>query len=349
MLLSQLSEAPGISGQEDAVRDLILEAIEPHVDRITIDSMGNVLALKRGTDGSNRPRVMLDAHMDEVGFMVTGYDSDGALHFESVGGIDDRILPGLRVRIGKEGLPGVVMWAPIHSNKDQNVTKMSSLRIDMGASSKSDAQGKAPLGTMVVFDSYFGTVGHLWRGKAFDDRAGCAMLVDILQGEPYPCDVLAAFTVQEEVGLRGATVAARALEPDVAFSLETTTAHDVPDPKADPDELLTTPNPACYLNGGPVLTVMDRSVVVSPKLLGFMRARADHHGIPYQLKTRKGGGNDAGAIQYQNGGIPAGTISLPARYIHSPVSLISERDYEWTVSFIKWLLNDIQAEDYVMV
>ncbi|MEL6270738.1 MAG: M42 family peptidase, partial [Chloroflexota bacterium] len=293
MLLGALSEADGIAGQEDAVRDLIVEAIQPHIDEMRIDSMGNVLAIKRGTDGANRPRVMLDAHMDEIGFIVTGYDADGTLHFESVGGVDARILPGLRVRVGGS-LPGVILWVPIHKNRDQNVTRMSALRIDIGASSKSDAKAKAPLGTMITFDTAFGKLGNLLRGKSFDDRAGCAMLVDVLAGGPYPCDVLAAFTVQEEVGLRGAQVAARALEPDVAFALEATTANDVPDPLADPDDVLTQPNPTSKVGAGPVVTLMDSRMIVNPRLADFIRATAYHNGIRPQLKTRSGGGNDAG-------------------------------------------------------
>ncbi|MEM6282099.1 MAG: M42 family metallopeptidase [Chloroflexota bacterium] len=345
-ILESLSNAPGIAGQEDAVRDLIVEAIQPYVDELRVDAMGNVLARKQGTDSTSRPRVMLDAHMDEVGFIVTGYDGDGTLHFESVGGIDARILPGLRVRVGE--LSGVILWAPIHKNRDQNVTKISALRIDIGAMSKADARAKAPLGTMIVFDSAYGQLGYLLRGKAFDDRAGCAMLVDVLAGGPYPCDVLAAFTVQEEVGLRGAQVAARALQPDVALSLETTTASDIPDPVADPDDMLTTPNPTCRVNGGPVITLMDSSIIVNPRLVDFVRGTAEREEIPHQFKTRRGGGNDAGAIHVQNGGVPAATISLPARYIHSPISLISQQDYDHTVKLVAALLRDVTPEAYIL-
>jgi tetrahedral aminopeptidase len=348
MILDQLSQAPGISGQEDAVRDIILKAIEPHVTDITIDAMGNVLAQQKGTDSANRPRVMLAAHMDEVGFMVTGYDSDGGLHFDSVGGIDDRILPGLRVCVGKDGLPGVIMWAPIHKNRDQNVAKMSSLRIDIGATSKAEAQGKVPLGTMIVFDSHYGKVGKLLRGKAFDDRAGCSVLVDLLANGPYPCDVLAAFTVQEEVGLRGAQVAARALQPDVAFALETTTAHDLPDPTADPDNTMVSVNPTARVGGGPVITVMDRSIMVSPRMVNLLSTAADAENLPYQYKSRRGGGNDAGAIQTQNGGIPSATVSIPARYIHSPVALISQADYDAVGTLLRRVLTDITADAYQM-
>ena len=343
MILQALSEAAGISGQEEAVRDIILEAIEPHVTDLRTDAMGNVLALRAGEQGAARPRVMLAAHMDEVGFMVTGYDGDGLVQFDSVGGIDDRILPGLRVRIGTGGLPGVILWTPIHKNRDQNVTKMSSLRIDIGASSKGDAQTKAPLGSMVVFDSHYAEHGNLLRGKAFDDRAGCAVLVDLLRGGPYPVDVMVAFTVQEEVGLRGAQVAARALQPDIAFSLECTTAHDLPDPSADPDELHTTPNPTARLGGGPAITLMDSSVIVPPGMVDLIRNTAEANAIPYQFKTRRGGGNDAGQIHLQNGGIPSATISIPARYIHSPAALISQGDYDATVNLVAALLRTVEA------
>jgi endoglucanase len=343
MILQALSEAAGISGQEEAVRDLIIEAIEPHVTDLRIDAMGNVLALQEGDQGAARPRVMLAAHMDEIGFMVTGYDSDGLIQFDSVGGVDDRILPGLRVRIGANGLPGVILWTPIHKNRDQNVVKMSNLRIDIGASSKGDVQSRAPLGSMIVFDSGFAEHGNLLRGKAFDDRAGCAVLVDVLQNGPYSADVLVAFTVQEEVGLRGARVAARALAPDIAFSLECTTAHDLPDPSADPDDLHTTPNPTARLGHGPALTLMDSSVIVPPAMVDLMRETAETNGIPYQFKTRRGGGNDAGQILLQNGGIPTATISIPARYIHSPAALISRDDYDATVKLVAALLRTVEA------
>ncbi|MBC8100795.1 MAG: M42 family peptidase, partial [Armatimonadetes bacterium] len=225
--LQPLSEAVGVSGQEDAVRAVILNAIQGHADDIRIDPMGSVTAHKPGMGAAPRLRVLIDAHMDEIGFMATGVDGEGLIRFTNIGGIDDRILPGLRVRIGADNLPGVIMWTPIHMNKDQEVVKLSNLRIDIGAKDKDDANGKVKRGDRIVFDSRFMPIGdHLVRGKAFDDRVGCALLIDVLRGGPYPVDVLAAFTVQEEIGLRGATVAAQTLNPDVALALEGTTAHD---------------------------------------------------------------------------------------------------------------------------
>ena len=209
MLLEKLSNAIGVSGDEGAVRKIVLDAIKGHVTDIEIDSIGNVTAFKKGT-GESDLRVMLAAHMDEIGFMITGYDSNGFLKFTNVGGVDDRILPGQRLTIGEKGLPGVITWVPIHKGYDQNVKKLKDLRIDIGASSKSAAEGKVKRGSRATFDSTFAEINEVMvRGKAFDDRVGCSLLIDILQGGPYAVDIVAAFTVQEEVGLRGATVAAQ--------------------------------------------------------------------------------------------------------------------------------------------
>jgi tetrahedral aminopeptidase len=340
MILKELSEAVGISGKEEAVRDLILDAITGHADEIKIDPMGSILAVKKGT-GENLPRVMLAAHMDEIGFMVTGFDSNGLIRFTNIGGIDDRILPGLRVKIGDDMTPGVIIWTPIHQNREQNVKKIDSLRIDIGVTSKDAASGKIKHGERIAFDSHFAEIGEtMLRGKAFDDRVGCSLLVDILQGGPYPVDVLAAFTVQEEVGLRGARVAAQRLKPDVAFVLEGTTAHDLPNPTADPDDEDEV-NPTTKVGHGPALTVMDRSMITDPRLLKFLRGTADAEDIPYQLKTQLGGGTDAGAIHISESGIPAAVISVPCRYIHSPAALMSKTDYDDMLKLVQAALHNI--------
>jgi endoglucanase len=343
MLLEQLSNETGVSGDESRVRQIILDAIRDHVTDIKTDSIGNLTALKKGT-GERSMRVMIAAHMDEVGFMVTGYDSSGHLRFTSVGGIDDRILPGLRVKVGENNIPGVIMWTPIHMNRDRNVKKMKDLRIDIGVTSKSAAEGKAKRGDRIAFDSTFADInGTMLRGKAFDDRVGCSLLVDILQGGPYPVDVLAAFTVQEEIGLRGAKVAAQRLTPDMAIVLEGTTAHDIPDPTADLDDP-TTPNPGCKVGNGPALTVMDRSMITPPHLLRFLRETADDDGIAYQLKTALGGGTDAGRIHLTNGGVPSVVLSVPCRYIHSPTAYLSKDDYNSTLALVQAALQNLTPE-----
>lgn len=344
MLLEQLSNAIGVSGEEDAVRKIILNAIKDHVTDIEIDAVGNLTALKKGT-GKSDLKVMIAAHMDEIGMMITGYDSSGMLRFTNVGGVPARILPGLRVKVGQDHLQGVVLWTPIHKNRDQKVKALKDLRIDIGVSSKSAAEGKAKLGTRATFDSTYAEIDEtMVRGKAFDDRVGCSLLIDILQGEAYDVDVIATFTVQEEIGLRGAQVAAQRLRPDMAIVLEGTTAHDIPNPMANPDELASSVNPACKVGAGPVLTVMDRSMITNPKLLKFARQVADDNSIPHQIKTALGGGTDAGRIHNSNAGVPSLVISMPCRYIHSPTAFLSKEDYANDLALNKAILNTITRE-----
>jgi putative aminopeptidase FrvX len=344
MILKELSEAVGVSGKEDAVRNVVLGAIEKHADSIRIDPMGNVTAVKKGK-GKNPLRVMLAAHMDEIGFIVTGIDGDGLIRFNAIGGVDDRILPGLRVRIGDDLLYGVIIWTPIHQNRDQNVVKLSNLRIDIGASSKDEANGKVKLGDRIAFDSYYGELSaKVVRGKAFDDRVGCSLLIDVLQSGSYPVEVLAAFTVQEEIGLRGAQVAAQTLKPDIAFVLEGTTAHDVPNPLENPDDGDRGANPTTKMGGGPALTFMDRSMITDPRLVRFLTTTADKHKIPYQFKTQLGGGTDAGSIHTSLGGVPSAVISMPCRYIHSPVALLNLDDYQNTLKLIQSVLKEVTSD-----
>ena len=341
MLLKELSEAIGVSGDEAAVRKIILNEIKDHVTDIHIDSIGNLTAYKKGSRRKNTVRVMLAAHMDEIGFMVTGIESNGLVQFTKVGGVAARILPGLRVKVGKKQLPGVILWAPIHVNRDQKVVPLKNLYIDIGSSKKSETESKVKRGDRIAFDSRFMEIGKTTlRGKAFDDRVGCALLVDVLKNGPYGADVLAAFTVQEEIGLRGAKVAAERLKPDIAIAIEGTTAHDLPNPSATPDDI-NTPNPACVQGGGPVLTVMDRSMITNPNILRFLRSTAEKHDIPYQLKTALGGGTDAGAIHQSHAGVPSGVVSVPCRYIHSPTATLNRNDYDHTLSLLQAALKDI--------
>lgn len=343
MLLEQLSNAIGVSGDETEVRKIILEAIKGHVDHISIDTMGNLTVTKKGT-GKSDLKVMLAAHMDEIGFMVTGYDSNGQIHFSKVGGVDDRILPGMRVKVGKDKLNGVIMWTPIHFGRDQKVKAIKDLRIDIGMSKKSEVEGKVKRGERIAFDSMYAEIDEtMVRGKAFDDRVGCALLVDILQGGSYPVDIIAAFTVQEEIGLRGAQVAAQRMKPDVAFVLEGTPAHDIANPDADPDDS-SQANPACKVGDGPVLTVMDRSMITPPHLLKFIRKVGEEANIPHQIKTALGGGTDAGQIHLSNSGVPSAVISMPCRYIHSPTAYLSKEDYANSLKLVQAVLNNITRD-----
>lgn len=341
--LQPLSEAIGISGLEDEVRSVILNAIDSHVEQIRIDPMGSITALKSGTGDEPRLRLMIAAHMDEVGFMVTGFEGEGLIRFSSVGGIDDRILPGLRVLIGEKHIPGVILWKPIHLSSDQNVVSMSNLRIDIGAKDKGGVEAKVRRGDRIAFSSNYRELGEqVVSGKAFDDRVGCSLLIDILRGGPYPVDILAAFTVQEEIGLRGATVTAQALQPDFALVLEGTTAADTPNPIGEEDDT-SEYNPTCRMGAGPVISVMDRSMITNPKLVTFLRETAEANNIPYQYKTQLGGGTDAGAIHQANAGIPSMVLSMPCRYIHSPTAYLHRQDYHDMMRLITAVLHNLPS------
>lgn len=343
MYLRELSQAVGVSGDESAVRNIISAAIRDDVTDLHIDALGSLTARLPGSDAQPM-RVMLDAHMDEVGFMITGIESNGLLRFTAVGGIDERILPAMRVLVGKKQLPGVILWPPIHHNRDQSVKPLKELRIDIGASSKSAAEAKVNLGDRVAFASDYAELSEtVVRGKAFDDRVGCSLLIDVLRGGPYPVDVLASFTVQEEIGLRGAKVAAQRLQPDLAIVLEGTTAHDIPNPAADSDDP-TRPSPVCVMGGGPVLTLMDRSLIAHPRLLALLRQTAEEAGIPYQYKRALGGGTNAGAIHLANAGVPSAVISIPCRYIHSPHALLSTADYDAALRLIQAALHRLTPD-----
>ncbi|RME39991.1 MAG: M42 family peptidase, partial [Thermoflexia bacterium] len=232
-LLKELSEAFGPSGYEKEVRQVLRRALEEYADRMWVDALGNLHIVREGTS-PNRLRILLAAHMDEIGLMVVGHDDSGGLRVRAVGGIDDRVLPGAQVWVGTERIPGVIGLKPVHlleQGEDEKVVKIDQLLVDIGAKGKEEAQRLAPLGTPMVFATRFESVGALVKGKSFDDRAGCAVLAELVRGERLPHDLHAVFTVQEEVGLRGARVAAYAARPDCAFALEGTIADDLPKKK----------------------------------------------------------------------------------------------------------------------
>lgn len=332
-ILKQLSEATGVSGDEGNVRRIIRTLIESHVDEVKVDTMGNLIAFKKGT-GQLNMTVMVDAHMDEVGLMVNGYTGDGMLKFAPIGGIDDRILLASRVLVGKDRIPGVIGARATHllsGGERDNVVKMDSMAVDIGASSRGAAEAKAPLGTRIAFDTPFETHGNRVRGKAFDDRAGCAVLVHLLQGERFPFDLYGVFAVQEEIGLRGAQVAAQAIMPDVAFILEGTIADDLPKTK---DE-----SPTTRLGYGPALGVMDRSTFFSPMLNTLFTDTAAELKIPVQFKQPGIGGTDAGAIHKVGGGVPVSGLSVPCRYIHSQCAVLDKEDYRNTIKLMRAALE----------
>ena len=327
--LKTLSNAIGVSGDEGAIRKLVIAAIRDHVDEVRVDTIGNVLAVKRAS-GKPKLRVMLDAHMDEVGVMIVGANDDGTLKFRAVGGLDPRILPGKVISIGHVNLSGVIGVPPVHVTAGEtDVRKIDQLSIDIGAATKDEALGAAPIGTLATFSTQYRPLGVTAYGKAFDDRAGCAILIEILRGPRLPIEILAAFTVQEEVGLRGAQVAAHTLKPDAAIVIDCTPANDLP-PTIEADA-----SPNTRLGDGPAIYVMTRRDVSDPRLVKHLISVGERQGIPYQLRQPGGGGTNAGGIIPARSGVPTISVSVPARYIHSPAAIVNLGDVRHTLELVR--------------
>jgi endoglucanase len=337
-LLKQLTEAVGVSGDEKEIRLLIRDLIADQVADWRVDALGNLIARKPGT-GESSLRVLVDAHMDEVGLMITDVDSNGTLQFETVGGFDDRALLGKVVQVGSKKLPGVIGARPIHLLKPgqrQEIVKVEAMRIDIGAKNKDEAAGKVKIGDRAAFITEYEELADTAVGKAFDNRAGCAALIELLRAEPYPFDLYASFTVQEEVGLRGAQVVAYDIAPDAALILECTPAYDLPNEKD------VSPNVA--LGRGPSIYVMDAGTIQDPRLVSHITRTAAAEQIPFQIRQPGGGGTNTAAIQKTGPGVPAATIAVPGRYAHTPTMMISLADYHNVVKLADAALRRLTPE-----
>jgi putative aminopeptidase FrvX len=337
-LLKELTEAAGVSGSENEIRTTIRDLVEDHVDEWRVDALGNLLAVKKGT-GQENLSIMIDAHMDEVGLMITDVDRDGSYRFMPVGGLDERTILGKVVQVGEDKITGVIGLRPIHllsSTERTAVVKVKTMRVDIGARNKAEASKKAKSGDPVTFLTPYEEHGDIALGKAFDNRCGCAALIEILRAEPYPFDIQAAFTVQEEVGLRGAKVAAFGLKPDAALILETTPAIDLP---ADQDV-----SPVVRLGNGPSIYVMDRDTLQDPRFVAHITKTASQEKILHQIRRPGGGGTNSGVIQRALRAIPVATIATPARYTHSPISMVKLNDYKMTTSLAEATLRSLTRD-----
>jgi len=324
--LEKLSNACGVTGNEAPVRELLIQFIKPYVDEISIDRLENIIAIKKGKPG--KPKIMLAAHMDEVGLMVKMITKDGFLRFSKIGGIDDRILLAQKVTVHtKNGAySGIIGSKPPHIQKEEDRRKIlafDDLFIDIGAENK-DAAVKmgVSIGNPVAFDTKYVTLNnHMVMGKAFDNRAGCLAMIETLKflGET-DCTVCAVGTVQEEVGLRGAGTAAFGVDPDIALALDVTVAGDVPGVREYDTSVKT--------GKGPALTVSDSGLITHPKVLRWLLDTAEEENIAIQLESGLMGSTDAARITLTRQGIPSGTISIPTRYIHSPNAVLSIHDIE---------------------
>ena len=323
-LLEKLSIARGVAGHEGEVRTILREELAPYVEEISVDSIGNLIARKGKSDAAEQQRVMLAAHMDEVGGMVMRANSDGTVKFRNVGGLDPRILPGKQVTIGPKSVPGVIMRAPHAARSGRRVVPISDLLIDTGG-----AGGIEP-GDMITFESGYEQYGKLLKGKAFDDRVGCYILAELLKSE-FPCELVGVFTVQEEIGLRGAGVAAYTVQPDVAVALEGTVADDLP---KQSDE-----SPTTELGKGPSISVMDRSAHADRRLVRILTETASEHDIPWQIKQPGVGGTDVGTIHLARAGVPAVAVAVPCRYIHTPAALMDPEDVKNTLKLMDRALS----------
>lgn len=336
-LLEKLSNAISVSGEESEVRSIVKEELSEIADDIRTDALGNVLVTKKAKV-SNPIRVMIAAHMDEVGFMLVNDDGEGLFRFEVVGGVDNRQLVGKPVLIGKDKTPGVIGAKPIHlttADERKNPIPLENLRIDVGLGSPN----KCKVGDRATFATKFETWGPSLVGKALDDRLGVATLIELVKNAPENVELLAAFTVQEENGLRGARVAAYSINPDLAFVLDSTPANDLP---VWDDEENGRYN--VKLNQGPAIYRMDAATLSDPRLIDYLVKIGAEYNIPYQFRQPGKGGTDAGAIHKQRGGIPSVSISVPGRYAHTAVLIARKSDWKNTLALMYLALSNLTRE-----
>ena len=320
-LLKKLCSARSVSGDEISVRDIILIEIKDYVDKIKIDNLGNLIAFKKGKKPAPK-KLMLSAHMDEVGLMVTDITSDGFVKFDEVGGLDRRILPGKRVNIGKNALSGVIGIKPVHLTKGDEreaIPEISDMYIDIGADSREEAEKYVNYGDSITFDTKFTENDYTITSKAIDDRFGCLVLIELIKSE-LDYDAYFTFAVQEEVGLRGAKVAAYTVNPDYAIVVETTTAADIPE--------VDSSKQVCNLGKGAVISFMDRRT--TEKL-----------GVNAQYKRAVAGGNDSGEIHKSRGGVRTLAVSLACRYLHAPNCTANKADCESILTLVRDLCTQI--------
>src|SRR5258706_7931280 len=334
-LLEKLCIVIAVSGDEGEVRKIVLDEIKPYADEVKVDALGNVLATKQGRtrSGAKRTRVMLDAHMDEVGFMIVADDGEGIYRFETVGGIDPRHLLGKQVYVGRERVSGVIGGKPIHlmdSGERTRKVPVDGLRIDLGLT------GTVKVGDRAGFATKFGRVGRSIMSKSIDDRIGVATVIELLKHAPANVDICAAFTVQEEIGLRGAKVAAQYFNPDMAIAIDSTPANDLPMHDGSENISYNT-----RLGLGPAIYTFDAGTLSDPRLVRLLAESGDPENIPYPFRQPGGGGTDAGAIHKALAGIPIVSVSVPGRYAHTSTLVARLDDWKNTLALVQAALRRI--------
>lgn len=343
MLLKRLTEAMGVSGNEKEVRNIILEEIKDHIDEYEIDPIGNLIVRKKSSKKDAR-KILLAAHMDEVGLLVKDIDSQGLVKFMTVGGLDKRVLVSKAVYIGEDRVLGVIGAKPIHlqkPNERKNSLDIDELYIDIGATCKEDAMKYINIGDYAMFHSEYREFGDdLVKAKALDDRVGCNILIDLIKNlDNDNIDFYAAFTVMEEIGLRGAGPAAHKVNPDFALIIEGTLCYE----ETDLDEHLI----PTRLGQGPAISLIDRTTIYDGEIVRKVAELAENNVLPYQFRKTAMGGNDSGEIHTSRSGCKTITISVPCRYIHSPTSVMNKTDYKNTYELTKKIVNEFSKGEII--
>ncbi len=332
-LLKELSNASGVSGFEDNIREIMERELKDHADEIDVDGLGNLIAVKKGKDDGKK--IMLAAHMDEIGLMVKYIDKEGFVKFTKIGGINDQMLLNQEVYINTDNgkVLGVIGAKPPHRMKPaerKKVLEYENMFIDIGASSKEEAEKIVNIGDSITIKHEFSQLrGNIVTGKAFDNRVGCYVLIETMKRVKSDATIYGVGTVQEEVGLKGARTSAFRINPDLAIALDVTIAGDHPGIKEE--------DAPAKINKGPAIILTDasgRGLITHPTVKKLLIETAEEEGIPYQSEVSEGGTTDATAIHLTREGIPTGVLSVPTRYIHTPVEVVSLDDIENTIKLL---------------
>lgn len=341
-LLNKICTTPGAPGHEQKVRELVINEVKDLVDEIEVDNMGNVYAIKRGKGDK---RIMVGAHMDEIGFMVTHIDDNGFIRFHTLGGFDPKTLTAQRVIIhGKEDVIGVMASKPIHvmsADERNKVAKTTDYFIDTGLSAK-EVKKLVEIGNPITREREFIEMGNCVNGKSLDNRLAVFILIETLKslkGKEIPYDLYGVFTVQEEVGIRGANVSAMRINPDFGFGLDTTIAFDLPG--AAPHEMIT------KMGEGTAIKVMDSSTICDYRMVKYMKQTADKYSIKWQPEILTAGGTDTAGIQRMTeGGSIAGAVSIPTRHLHQVIEMANKDDIKGSIDLLTACIEDIDTYDW---
>jgi putative aminopeptidase FrvX len=328
-LIKRLTETYGPSGSEGKVNEMIKQEIAPYVDEVKFDKLGSLIAVKKGSGA----KVMLAAHADEIGLIVTYIDKEGFLRFDTIGGVSIFRLTGMRV-VFADGLIGVISA----EKGDPATAGVDKLYIDIGVTSKEEAESKVSIGDFAVFRQDCVDLGDRVVAKAMDDRIGCVVLVEAAKRlKDSPNEIHFVFTVQEELGLRGATASAYSVDPDIGIAVDVTRTGDTPE-----SSIMDV-----SLGKGPAIKVKDSGIIANPKVKDLLVQTAKEQNIPYQFEVLIGGATDASSIEKTRGGVPSGVISVPSRYVHSPSEMVDINDVENSIRLLVAVLEkDLRSQGF---